>query len=56
MCLLHMEILVVHIVLCNVKRVIAQRVKRNRVKDDCILRYIFSSFVLCCFLFLFLTL
>ena len=43
------------VLLCNVKWIIAQMVKRNRAKDNCILPYIFSSFVLSCFLFLFTT-
>ena len=35
--------------LCNVRKTIEQIIVHNRVKDDCNLSYIFSSFVLSCF-------
>ena len=41
------------LLLCNVKRIIKWMVKSNRVKDECILPYIFSSFILSCFCFVF---
>ena len=39
------------VVLCNVKRINEQIIKCNRIKEDCNLLYIFSSFVLSCFCF-----
>ena len=37
--------------LCNVRKTIKQIIVCNRVKDNCNLLYIFSSFVLSCFCF-----
>ena len=39
------------LVLCNVKRITKWTVESNRAKGNCILPYIFSSFILSCFLF-----
>ena len=37
--------------LCNIRKMIKWIIVHNRVKDDCNLLYIFSSFVLSCFCF-----